>query len=89
LRKLLKNQKIRDTLRKKDLIVFQYCNKNGIVNDESNPNGSEYNIAGICNLDGTILGMMPHPERCSEEELGSIDGRLIFESLVSYLERKR
>jgi phosphoribosylformylglycinamidine synthase len=90
-----KNQKIRDTLRKKDLIVFQYCNKNGNVNEESNPNGSEYNIAGICNLDGTILGMMPHPERhiskyqhprWTREDLSEEgDGLAIFKNMVKYV----
>jgi len=44
-----------------------------------------YNIAGIVNKQRTILGMMPHPERCSEEELGSMDGKLIFESIINYL----
>ena len=53
-----------------------------------NPNGSLENIAGICNEAGTVAGLMPHPERASESILGSEDGRLIFESLLSWLKNK-
>lgn len=70
-----------DELIEKDLIVFRYCDANGDVTDASNPNGSIENIAGIINEKGNVLGMMPHPERASEEILGSIDGRRIFESI--------
>ncbi len=62
-------------------IVFRYCGENGEINDESNPNGSRSNIAGICNQNGNVLGMMPHPERACENLLGSDDGREIFRSL--------
>ena len=65
----------------KDQIVFQYCDKDGNVTEESNPNGSVLNIAGI--ISGNILGMMPHPERASESILGSEDGRRIFESVIN------
>lgn len=65
-------------------IVFQYCDKNGNVTSESNPNGSIENIAGITNKSGNVLGMMPHPERASESILGSEDGKRIFES-ISYI----
>lgn len=64
-------------------IVFKYCNENGIINDESNPNGSLYNIAGICNKGKNVFGMMPHPERCSNESLFNLDGKSIFESILS------
>lgn len=64
-------------------IVFRYCEADGRVTAAANPNGSRSNIAGICNRERNVLGMMPHPERCSEELLGSADGRLIFESMVS------
>jgi phosphoribosylformylglycinamidine synthase len=64
-------------------IIFRYVNVNGEVTPEANPNGSVRNIAGICNRDRNVLGMMPHPERCSEELLTSVDGRSIFESLVA------
>ncbi len=63
-------------------IVFRYCDKNGDITTESNPNGARSNIAGICNLDRNVLGMMPHPERACEELLGSNDGRDIFRSLA-------
>lgn len=71
---------IRDLV-KNNLIVFRYCDADGNVTDESNPNGSIENIAGIMNKEGNILGMMPHPERAAEEILGSSDGRGIFESI--------
>ena len=63
-------------------IVFRYCDKNGEASAESNPNGARSNIAGVCNLDRNVLGMMPHPERACEELLGSNDGRDIFRSLT-------
>lgn len=66
-------------------IIFTYCNENGEELPESNPNGSLGNIAGICNLQGNVLGMMPHPERCSEEILGGKDGFHIFASMIRWL----
>jgi phosphoribosylformylglycinamidine synthase len=75
-----------DTLRRledNDRIAFRYCDADGNVSPESNPNGSLYNIAGILNGKGNVLGMMPHPERACEERLGSTDGRLVFESLIN------
>lgn len=63
-------------------IVFRYCEEDGEITDGSNPNGARSNIAGICNLDRNVLGMMPHPERACEELLGSNDGRDIFRSLT-------
>lgn len=66
-------------------IVFRYSTRNGEITEESNPNGAVNNIAGICNEEGNILGMMPHPERCSERVIGNEDGRLIFESLIEVI----
>ncbi len=63
-------------------ILFRYCDHNGDVTTDANPNGALRNIAGICNRERNILGMMPHPERCSESILGNEDGRLIFESII-------
>ncbi|MCI4624531.1 MAG: phosphoribosylformylglycinamidine synthase subunit PurQ [Candidatus Magnetoovum sp. WYHC-5] len=63
-------------------IVFRYCTADGQVTDDVNPNGSVENIAGIANANGNVLGMMPHPERCSEDILGNRDGLAIFESMV-------
>ena len=66
-------------------IVFRYCSEKGDITPESNPNGSIENIAGITNKAGNVLGMMPHPERCAEEILNGTQGRLIFESIISWL----
>ncbi len=68
-------------------IVFRYCTAAGEVTPEVNPNGSVGNIAGICNEGFNVLGMMPHPERCAEAVLGGEDGKLIFASIQSWLER--
>jgi phosphoribosylformylglycinamidine synthase len=64
-------------------IVFQYSSKDGQASEAYNPNGSVMNIAGITNKKGNILGMMPHPERCSSNILGKTDGSLIFKSLAN------
>ncbi|MCY7376765.1 MAG: phosphoribosylformylglycinamidine synthase subunit PurQ [Pyrinomonadaceae bacterium] len=63
-------------------IVFRYCDENGAITDAANPNGARSNIAGICNENRNVLGMMPHPERACEGLLGSNDGRDIFRSLT-------
>ena len=70
-----------DEIERKKLVLFRYCDSNGNITEESNPNGSMNSIAGIINENGNILGMMPHPERASELILGSRDGLGIFESL--------
>ncbi len=64
-------------------IVFRYSDAEGQVSPEHNPNGSLDHIAGICNAQGNVLGMMPHPERCAESLLNNEDGRLLFQSLFS------
>ena len=69
-------------LKKNKQIIYEYCTEEGEVTPLSNPNGSLNNIAGICNERGNVFGMMPHPERASEKELGCTDGRYIFESLL-------
>jgi phosphoribosylformylglycinamidine synthase len=69
-------------------ILWQYVNAAGEPTDQSNPNGSLQNIAGICNETRNVAGLMPHPERASEPILASADGLLIFESLVSWLQSK-
>jgi phosphoribosylformylglycinamidine synthase subunit PurQ / glutaminase len=63
-------------------IVFRYADETGRIADETNPNGSLFNIAGITNKQGNVLGMMPHPERAVEADLGSTDGRNIFSSII-------
>ncbi|MBP7793154.1 MAG: phosphoribosylformylglycinamidine synthase subunit PurQ [Candidatus Goldbacteria bacterium] len=70
---------------KDDCVVFRYSDINGNVSEDANPNGALYNIAGIINKEGSILGMMPHPERAMIKELGSTDGRYVFESMIKYL----
>jgi len=65
-------------------IVFRYSSDNGDVTEEFNPNGSLANIAGIVNKQGNVLGMMPHPERCCEQELGGTHGRIIFDSIIKH-----
>lgn len=66
-------------------IVFNYCDEEGALSKEANPNGSLENIAGITNKEGNVLGMMPHPERAMQPELGSADGQLILKSIINYL----
>jgi phosphoribosylformylglycinamidine synthase I len=74
-----------DELNRDDLIVLRYCDERGETTPESNPNGSRDNIAGICNEERNVLGLMPHPERACEDLLGSADGRDIFRSLAATL----
>jgi len=62
--------------------VFRYCDEGGRVVAGANPNGSLHNIAGIINKRGNVLGMMPHPERCAEPELGGADGLKLFRSVA-------
>ncbi|HUD84673.1 MAG TPA: phosphoribosylformylglycinamidine synthase subunit PurQ [Candidatus Saccharimonadales bacterium] len=69
-------------------ILWQYCDAGGALAEANNPNGSLWNIAGICNDTRNVAGLMPHPERASEPLLGCADGRLIFESLISWLENR-
>ena len=66
-------------------VVFRYADARGQITPEANPNGSLNNIAGIVNEQHNVLGMMPHPDRSSEEILGSADGKLIFKSMVNAL----
>jgi phosphoribosylformylglycinamidine synthase len=65
-----------------DQILFKYCMPNGEIAAEANPNGAVDNIAGICNKQRNVFGMMPHPERASEDILGNADGHRLFDSLV-------
>jgi phosphoribosylformylglycinamidine synthase len=75
-------------LQSRTRIVFRYSTKDGQITPEANPNGSLDNIAGICNEGRNVLGMMPHPERSSEREMGCTDGLKVFEALVSSLVTK-
>jgi len=73
-----------DELEANQQVLFKYCDAAGRITPEANPNGSSRNIAGICNAQRNIFGMMPHPERASEAQLGNTDGRVMFESLVNW-----
>lgn len=66
-------------------VAFRYCDPDGAVTPEANPNGSRSNIAGVFNRDRRVLGLMPHPERLAEDILGGTDGLPMFESLVEAL----
>ena len=70
-------------IQENNLIAFQYCDESGLVNDESNPNGSLNNIAGILNSKKNILGMMPHPERMIDKIISNEDGLNIFSSILN------
>jgi len=71
-----------DRLEAEGRVVFHYCTAEGAVTPAANPNGAARNIAGICNAAGNVVGLMPHPERCSEPILGNTDGLAIFASAV-------
>ena len=73
------------TIRKRNQIIFSYCDEFGISSETANPNGSILNIAGLSNEEGNVLGLMPHPERVSEKILGSTDGINLFKSIVNFL----
>ena len=64
-------------------ILFRYCNQKGEIKEDSNPNGSIENIAGITNKKKNVFGMMPHQERCSDKELGNTDGKILFDSFIN------
>ena len=69
-----------------DQVLFRYCDENGNITDEANPNGAIENIAGVCNAGRNVFGMMPHPERAADEELSNTDGRALFESILTAVE---
>ncbi len=72
-----------EELKKNDQILFRYCDAEGNITDAANPNGSLYNIAGVCNAGKNVFGMMPHPERAADPMLRNEDGKAIFESILS------
>lgn len=63
-------------------VLFRYCDEKGELTEEANPNGATENIAGVCNAGKNVFGMMPHPERAADIELGNEDGKLLFESIL-------
>jgi len=76
------DQETLEEMQRKNRIVFRYATPAGDISPAANPNGSLDNIAGICNAGGNVVGMMPHPERSAEPELGGSDGMKIFHSMV-------
>jgi phosphoribosylformylglycinamidine synthase subunit PurQ / glutaminase len=74
-----------DVLRRERRVVFRYCDEAGRLTEDANPNGAEDAIAGISNREGNVVGLMPHPDRCSEGVLGNDVGRRMFESVVHAL----
>lgn len=70
-------------------VILRYCDEKGKVTAKANPNGAMDNIAGICNEDFNVFGLMPHPERAAESILGSTDGLVIWESVMAHFEEKR
>ncbi len=77
-----------EELKRDHRVVFRYATAKGEATEAANPNGSLDNIAGICSPGRNVLGMMPHPERASEPELGGVDGFKIFESVVGAMVEK-
>ena len=71
-----------DALEREARVAFRYCDADGRVTDDANPNGAAANIAGITNREGNVVGLMPHPDRCSEGVLGNDVGRKMFESAM-------
>lgn len=65
-----------------DQVLFRYCDAEGFITEEANPNGSMFNVAGVTNRTKNVFGMMPHPERASDFELENTDGREILESVL-------
>ncbi|HYM93014.1 MAG TPA: phosphoribosylformylglycinamidine synthase subunit PurQ [Chitinophagaceae bacterium] len=76
------DEKTLDALEANAQAIYYYCDETGKITDEANPNGSARNIAGICNADRNVFGMMPHPERSCSPSLGNTDGQLIIKTLL-------
>ena len=71
-----------EQLERRSQILLRYCDPDGRVTRESNPNGSLWNVAGLCNEGRNVFGLMPHPERCCEAILGGTDGSYVFRSML-------
>ncbi|MEI6566325.1 MAG: phosphoribosylformylglycinamidine synthase subunit PurQ [Verrucomicrobiota bacterium] len=76
-------------MRSRGQVLWRYVDAQGAATEAANPNGSVDNIAGVCNEGRNVAGLMPHPERASEDVLGCSDGRLIFESIIHSLQQRR
>lgn len=67
-------------------VIMRYADRGGRITAEANPNGSIQNVAGICNREGNVFGLMPHPDRACDERIGSADGAKIFQSMMQTIE---
>ncbi|MER3498994.1 MAG: phosphoribosylformylglycinamidine synthase I [Chitinophagaceae bacterium] len=76
------DEKTLDKLEGNGQVIFKYCDENGRITEEANPNAASRNIAGICNESRNVFGMMPHPERACSLSLGNTDGRQILKNLL-------
>jgi phosphoribosylformylglycinamidine synthase len=76
------DEKTLDELETNGQVIFRYCDENGKITADANPNGAMRNIAGICNKKRNVFGMMPHPERACSAVLGNTDGRAIIKNLL-------
>lgn len=76
------NKKTLDLLESNGQVIFRYCDENGLITEMANPNGAARNIAGICNIERNVWGMMPHPERACSTVLGNTDGQVILKTLL-------
>jgi phosphoribosylformylglycinamidine synthase len=76
------DEKTLDDLESNGQVIFYYCDEKGNISGEANPNGAFRNIAGICNKNRNVFGMMPHPERACSSVLGNLDGQEILRSLL-------
>ena len=70
-----------DIIQNNNQVIYRYCNDAGDITEDSNPNGAMHNIAGICNKERNVFGMMPHPERACSAALGNVDGKNVFNHL--------
>ena len=77
------DENILNKLIENDQILFKYSDEKGNITKEANPNGSILNIAGICNNNRNVFGMMPHPERAADTELNNTDGKILFDSILN------
>jgi phosphoribosylformylglycinamidine synthase len=69
-------------------ILFRYANEEGEANEQTNPNGSVANIAGVCNEGRNVMGMMPHPERAVDPALGNVDGTPLLQSMITFMQEQ-
>ena len=77
------DDKLLDEMESAGQVLWKYCDAEGVISAESNPNGSTRSIAGICNKERNVIGLMPHPERAVSESLGNTDGRLLFQQIFN------